>query len=122
MVAEVERLALEQFVARLVRADVDAQPPTAVQQPEAQPRERGGQARGEREVVAVVAHAAEAGHRDQPGAGQRGEVQAIGGVAREVVQVDEGRLAEVLVGEVEVPDLGGDDRLDRTPTATSRAR
>ena len=61
----------------------------------------------------MIAQAAEPGDRDEPGTGQRGEVETIGGVAREVVQVDEGRLAEVLVGEVEMPDLGGDDRLDR---------
>lgn len=40
-------------------------------------------------------------------------MQAITGVARQIVQIDEGRLAEVVVGEVQVSDLGGDDRLDR---------
>ena len=53
-----------------------------------EPGERRGQARGEGEHVAVIAHAAEPGDRDEPGAGQRGEVQAVGGVARQIVQVD----------------------------------
>jgi hypothetical protein len=40
-------------------------------------------------------------------------VEAIGGITREVVQVDEGGLAEVGVGEIELADFSGDDRLNR---------
>ena len=36
----------------------------------------------------------------RPGAGQRGDVQAVAGVVAEVAQVDERRLAEVVVGQV----------------------
>ena len=54
---------------------------------------------------------AEPGHRGDPRPGQRGDVQAVAGVVLEVVEVDQRRLAEVVVGELEVADLGGDDRL-----------
>ena len=59
----------------------------------------------------MVAHAAEAGDRGDPGAGERGDVQAVHGVVLQVVQVHQRGLAEVVVRELEVPDLGGDHRL-----------
>jgi hypothetical protein len=40
-------------------------------------------------------------------------MDAVFGVERQVAQVDEGGLSEVVVGEFELADLGGDDRLDR---------
>ena len=73
----------------------------------------GGRRGAKASDVAVVAQCRRSRGGAQPGAGERGEVQAVGGVAGQVVQVDERRLAEVVVGEVEVADLGGDDRLDR---------
>ena len=57
----------------------------------------------------MIAQPAEAGDRREPRPGERGEVQPVGGIAREVVEVDERRLAKVVVGEIEVTDLGGDD-------------
>src|SRR3712207_2979604 len=112
VVEQLEWLAGEQLIARLLGANVDPEPPALVQQPEAQPGKGRGQARSEGEDVAVIAEAAEPGDRDEPGAGQRGQVQTVGGIAREIVQIDKGRLAEVVEREVEVPDLGGEDRLD----------
>ena len=60
----------------------------------------------------MVADPAEAGHGHEPDAGQRGEVHAISGVARQIVKIDEGGLTEVFMGEVEMPDFGRHDRLD----------
>ena len=59
----------------------------------------------------MVAHAAEAGDGRDPGAGERRDVQAVAGVVLEVVEVHQRRLAEVVVGELEVADLGRDHRL-----------
>jgi hypothetical protein len=38
-------------------------------------------------------------------------VETVAGVVLEVVQVYEGGLGQVVVGELEVAGLGGDDRL-----------
>ena len=46
-----------------------------------------------------------------PGAGERGDVEAVAGVVLEVVEVDQGGFAEVVVGQLEVADLGRDHRL-----------
>ena len=59
----------------------------------------------------MVAHAAEARDRGDPGARQRGHVDAVAGVVLEVVEVHQRRLGHVVEGEVEVADLGGDHRL-----------
>ena len=59
----------------------------------------------------MIAHAAETGHRDDPGARQRGDVESIARVVLEIVEIDEAGLAEIVVGELEVPDLRRDDRL-----------
>jgi hypothetical protein len=39
-------------------------------------------------------------------------VQAVGGVVFEVVEIHQGGLGEVVLGQVEVTDLGREDRLD----------
>ena len=68
--------------------------------------------RGAKMNLAVrVPHAAEPGDERDPGAGQRGDVQAVAGVVLEVAQVHQRGLAEVVVGQLEVADLGGDHRL-----------
>ena len=59
----------------------------------------------------MVAHAAEACDGGDPGPCQGGDVNAVAGVVLEVVEVHERRLAEVVVRQLEVPDLGGDDGL-----------
>ncbi len=59
----------------------------------------------------MVAHPTEAGDRPEPRTGQARDVQAVADVAVEVVQVRERGLRPVVVGEVEVPYLGGDHRL-----------
>jgi hypothetical protein len=51
----------------------------------------------------VVAHTAEAGHRDDPSAGQGGNVKAIAGVVLQVVEVDQGGFAEVVVRQLGCP-------------------
>jgi len=69
------------------------------------------QARAETERVAVVAHPAEAVDRGQPRARERSHVHAVADVVLEVVDVHQRGLAEVVVRELEVADLGGHDRL-----------
>src|SRR5258706_2009242 len=59
----------------------------------------------------VVTHADEAGDKSKPCSGQGGDVHAVLGIVVEVVQVHQNDLAEVVVGEVEVSDLGRDHRL-----------
>src|SRR5581483_9913380 len=87
VVEHLERLALEELVDRLPGADVDAQAAAAVGEPEAEPCQLRRETGREGQRLAVVSEAAEAGDGDQPGAGERGEVQAVGGVGVDVVQV-----------------------------------
>ncbi len=56
------------------------------------------------------------------GAAERREVQPVAGVVIDVVQVDQRGLGEVVVCELEVPDLGGDHRLNGRSRATNRGR
>jgi hypothetical protein len=102
VVGELERCSVEQRVARLSGFDFDLQPPSAKAEAEGQSAQSLGKARGEAEGTGVVAHAAEAGDGDDPGAGERGDVEAVAGVVFEVVEVDQGGFAEVVVGQLEV--------------------
>ena len=79
--------------------------------PKARRVSRWWQAGREGQGAVVVAHAAEAGDGDDPGARQRGDVQPVAGVVLEVLEIDQGGFGEVVVGQLEVPDLGRDDRL-----------
>src|SRR5690606_8993082 len=92
-------------------ADADPQPQPSPQQREVQPPDPAGQPGGEGEDAAVVAHTAEAGDQGDPGTGERREVDAVAGVLVRVVQVDQGRLAQVVVRQLQVPHLGGDHGL-----------
>ena len=62
-------------------------------------------------MAIVVAHASESVDRRDPAARQGGDVEAVAGVVLEVVEVDQGGLAEVREGELHVADLRGDHRL-----------
>src|SRR5918997_3240192 len=83
--------------------------------PEAEPEGQAGQLLwepgSEAERAAVVSHAAKPSHRGDPGAGQRGQVNAIAGVVMEVSKVQESGFSEVVVGQLEMPYLGRDHRL-----------
>src|SRR5439155_26919220 len=81
---------------------------------EAEPGHPRGQRARERQCLAVVAHAAEASYRGEPGAGERGKVQAVARVERVVAQVGESRLGEIVIGELNMADLSRHDRLDRS--------
>ncbi len=85
----------------------------AIHQSEGQAGKRLRQARRKCQGLAIVAQTAEPGDRNQPGTCQRGEVEAVGCVAGQIVQIDEGGLTEVSVGQIEMPDFGGNDGLDR---------
>src|SRR4051812_12303530 len=101
MVENLEWLPVEQLVAGAVGGDVDAEPAAAVDEPEREPRQARRQPRSEAERAGFVAHAAEPGDGGEPAAGQRGEMQAVARVEREVAQIDERRLPQVIVGELE---------------------
>ena len=59
----------------------------------------------------MVAHAAEPCDGGGDGAGQGGDVETVARVLLEVVEIDEGGLPEVVVGQFEVSDLGGHNGL-----------
>ena len=91
--------------------DLDPQAPAPDEEGEREPGQALGEPRREADRAVPVAQAAEAADQRDPGAGQRGDVHAVAGVVLQVPQVHQGGLAEVVVGQVEVADLGGDDRL-----------
>ena len=67
----------------------------------------------------MITQAAEAGDGDDPGAGQRGDVQSIARVVLEVIQVDQGGRPEVVVGQLQMTDLtGASPDLNNNPTYT----
>ena len=104
-------VALGHRVRRLRVADLDLQAALAEREPERQPRERGRQPRREAQPALVVAHPAEPVHDGAPRAGQRRDVQPVLRVVVEVGDVDQRRLGEVVVGQLEVADLGRHHRL-----------
>ena len=67
--------------------------------------------RGAKKRDALQAQAAESGDQRRPRARERGHVDAIPHVVLQVVEIHERRFAEVIVGELELPHLGSDDRL-----------
>ena len=91
--------------------DVDVHALAPVAHPEPQPLPARRQLRAEQQLLGAVAHPAEAGDHGQPGAGQRRDVQPVGGVVVAVAQVHQRGLGQVVGGQVEMPDLGGDDGL-----------
>ena len=84
---DVERGTLEQGVAGLpvVYRYLDPAPPE--EEAEGQAGDPLRELRCKAERAAVVAHAAEPGHRGDPSAGQRGQVNAVAGVVMDVVKV-----------------------------------
>jgi membrane-associated phospholipid phosphatase len=111
VMGDLERGALQQRVRRLRLGDLDLQSAPAEEKAERESLEARRNARREREHAVVVAHAAEAGDGRDPRASERGDVEAVAGVVLDVVQVHERGLAEVVVRELEVPDLRGDHSL-----------
>src|SRR5215218_325774 len=112
VVCDIKRSALEQRVAGLpvVYLYPDTAPPEA--ETEGQAGEPLWELGSEAERAAVIAHAAKPGHRGDPGAGQRGQVNTVAGVVMEVAQIQESCFAEVVVGQLKVSDFGGDYRLN----------
>src|SRR6478752_2777641 len=110
-VGDLECLALLELVARLPLRHLDLEAPAADEDAKDEPLEACRQAWCEGEHPAAVAHAPEAGDDRDPGTGKRCDVHAVAGVLLQVVQIHQRGLAEVVVGELEVTDLGGDDGL-----------
>jgi len=98
VVRDVERGAPEQGVPGLPVIYLNLDPAPPEQETEGQTGEPPWEPGGEGEGTSVVAHAAEPGHSSDPGAGQRGQVNAVAGVVVEVGEVQQGGLAEVIVG------------------------
>ena len=90
---------------------LDHQPAAAEAEAEAEALEAFGQAGREAQDAVLVAQAAEAADGGDPGARQGGDVEAVAAVVLEVVEVHQRRLAEVVVGELEVPGLRRHHRL-----------
>jgi hypothetical protein len=79
------RVALEEFVAGGMGADVHAQP-VSVEHAKAEQGQSWWQSRREGDRARVIAHPAESGHAHEPCAGQRCEVAPVAGVEREVAE------------------------------------
>jgi len=111
VVLERQGPAPQQRVGDALAADLD--PDQAVEEvdPEGQLLDVRRQAGVERERLGVVAHAAQAVDRSDPCARQRAHVHAVADVVLQVLEVHQRRLGEVVVRELEVPDLGGNHRL-----------
>jgi hypothetical protein len=60
----------------------------------------------------MLAEAAEPGDQRRPDAGERGDVDPVGAVVLEVPQIHLGGLVDIVVGELQLADLGGGHRLD----------
>ena len=67
--------------------------------------------RGEAQDPVVVAHPSKPCDRADPCPCERRDVQTVARVVLEVVEVDERGLRKVVVGQLEVANLRGDDRL-----------
>ena len=107
-----ERFAGPQLVGGGPGHDGHPQRPTAVDEVHHEPGQVVGEARGEAQPSVAGAQAREAPDQARPTAGQRGEVQAAGTVVVAVLEVEQRRLGEVVVGQLDVAHLGGDHRLD----------
>jgi len=93
----------------VVEADLDqASEEADAEREPAYPRR---QSRTEAQRVAVVAHAPEAVHGREPRASERAHVHPVAHVVLQVVDVHQRRLTEVVVSQLEVADLSGDDCL-----------
>src|SRR5882672_4540872 len=111
VVVEGEWFATRHRIGDAVAVDRDFDQPAEKGQAEGQALDSRRQAWGKRKGIPVVAHGAEPVHDCQPCSGQRSHVNAFAHVVLEVAQVHQRRLAEVVVRELEVADLGRDDRL-----------
>ena len=59
----------------------------------------------------MVSHPSEPRDGADPGPRERRDVQTVARVVLEVVEIDQGGLTQVVVGQLEVADLRGNDRL-----------
>jgi hypothetical protein len=112
MMQDVERLAGQELVTSLLGIDLDTQSSAAISNAERQPGKWRKQARRKGKDIPVIAQATKTGDRDEPGASQRGKVQAPSSVGSQITQIGESCLAEVVVRQLEVTDFGGNDCLN----------
>src|SRR5262245_17754979 len=105
------RLPLGQQIARVGLGDLYVQALATQQEVEDEPVQALRQTGREADVAAPVPQPGEAADERDPGTGERGDVQAVARVVLKVVQVHQRCLAQVVEGQVEVTDLGRDDRL-----------
>jgi hypothetical protein len=107
-VIEGQRLSAHQRVAGATLVDLDLDLATQEHDSEGQRLDRSRQSRAEPKPVAMVAHAAQSLHCRKPRPRERAQVHAIADVALQVMQIQERRLREVGVRQLEVTDLRGD--------------
>ena len=111
VVKDFERVAAGQDVPGLGVRDLDSQAPATDEQGEREPGQAVGEPRRDADGPVLEAQPAEAVDQRDPGAGQRGDGEPVAGVVLKVAQVDQGGLAEVIVGQVEVAGLGGSKKI-----------
>ena len=105
---ELERRARAEPVGCAVGADLDVQLSALETEWKGNPVEGLGKPRGEGEPATVLSSAGEARDDGDPPTRQCGKVQAVGGVAMDVLVVEQRCLGQVVVSELDVADLGGE--------------
>jgi ABC-type transport system involved in cytochrome bd biosynthesis fused ATPase/permease subunit len=85
VVADLQRLALEQPVGGLGLRGFDLETSSLDAEPEREASEALREAGGERDLALVVTHAAEAGDGGDPGPGEGGDVDAVASVVFQVM-------------------------------------
>jgi len=108
---EGDRTAAQQRVDHALMIEGDLYAPAEEADAEGQAPDPARQAWAEAQRVAVVAHAAQAVNRRDPCPCERAHVHAVADVVLQVVEVHQRRLGEVVVGQLQVADLGGNHRL-----------
>src|SRR6267142_4881134 len=111
IVVEGEGLAASHRVRDTGAVDRDLEQAVEKGQAEGQALDSRWQTRSEPERISVVAHSAETVHDRQPRSCERPHVYTVTHVVLQVVQVHQRSLAKVVVCELEMADLGRDDRL-----------
>ena len=111
MVTDLERLALEQRVGRLVRDDRDEQSSTSIDETKREASERMREAGGEGQAPVVVTQPAEPGDGTDPRSREGGDVQSVTCVVLKIAEVDQCRLRQVVIGQLQIADLSRHDGL-----------
>src|SRR4029453_15763202 len=100
-----DRVAVAEVVGRVLVIDRDRVSSAPVALPESQAADGAWKPRREPQPANPAPHAAEALDQPGPGAGKRGHVEAVAGVVRQVGEIHECGLSQVVISQLEVADL-----------------